>query len=292
MLPRALTQDGMEKARALVEAFEALRDRLKINLLLLVTDQPALLDLCLERSPVPIILATGEESLRTRYAGRVRAAVSFPEGLRSTVSALNQLNDLLLRVYLEGGLALSDNVLVLASHGEAIDALIFFDVDKDLELAKLRSELTDTASLKVVERVIALASELAREGREGHRVGAIFVVGDSAKVLEHSRPLVINPFAGHPEGQRNILQDHNWETAKEFSRLDGAFVVRSDGVVEAAGRYLETEKGIDLPSGLGGRHLAAASITRKTKSVAVTVSTSGVIRVFKDGRIVVVLGRH
>lgn len=282
----------MEKARALVEAFEALRDRLKVNLLLVVTDSHELLDLCLQRSPVPIILATGSETLRKHYMGRVRAAVPFPSGLRSTVSALNQLQDLLLQVYLEGNLQLGDNVLVLASHGEAIDALVFFDVDKDLELARLRTELQGTASLRVVERVIALAAELAREGREGHRVGAIFVVGDSPRVLEHSRALVINPFEGHPASQRNILQDSNWETAKEFSRLDGAFVVRSDGVIEAAGRYLETDRGIDLPSGLGGRHLAAASITKKTNSVAVTVSTSGVIRVFRDGRIVAVMGRH
>lgn len=282
----------MEKAQALVEAFEALRDRLKVNLLLVVTDRAEVLDLCLERSPVPIILATGQEALRRKYAGRVKAAVPFPSGLRNTVSALNQLHDLLLQVYLEGSLGLGDNVLVLASHGEAIDALIFFDVDKDLEMARLRTELEGSASIKVVERVIALASELAREGREGHRVGAIFVVGDSARVMEHSRALVINPFAGHPEGQRNILQDHNWETAKEFSRLDGAFVVRADGVVEAAGRYLETDRSIELPSGLGGRHLAAASITKKAKCVAVTVSTSGVIRVFRDGRIVATMGRH
>jgi diadenylate cyclase len=282
----------MEKAQALVEAFEALRDRFKVNLLLVVTDRAEVLDLCLERSPVPIILATGQESLRRQYQGKVRAAVPFPSGIRSTVSALNQLHDLLLQVYLEGSLDLGDNVLVLASHGEAIDALIFFDVDKDLEMARLRGELEGSANIKVVERVIALASELAREGREGHRVGAIFAVGDSKAVLEHSRPLVINPFAGHPEGQRNILQDVNWETAKEFSRLDGAFIIRSDGVIEAAGRYLETDRSIDLPSGLGGRHLAAASITKKAKCVAVTVSTSGVLRVFKDGRIVAVMGRH
>jgi DNA integrity scanning protein DisA with diadenylate cyclase activity len=282
----------MEKARALVEAFEALRDRLKVNLLLVVTDNEELVQMCLQRSPVPVLLATGSAALRERFRGKVKAAVPFPAGLRSTVTALTQLNDLLLQVYLEGGLTLGDKVLVLASHGEAIEALIFFDVDKDLELASLRAKLGTVAHLKVVERVLRLASELAREGREGHRVGAIFVVGDSSAVLDASRPLVINPFEGHPERERNILQDGNWETAKEFSRLDGAFVVRGDGVIESAGRYLETDRAIALPSGLGGRHLAAASITKKTNAVAVTVSTSGVIRVFKDGQIVVTLGRH
>ena len=282
----------MEKARALVEAFEALRDRFDITLLLLVTDKPELVDQCLERCKVPVILATGQEAMRNRYRDRVRAAVPFPSSVRSTVAALNQLHDLLVRVYLEGHLQLDDYVFVLASQGEAVDALVFFDVDQDLDLARLRSALGETASLRVVERVIALAAELAREGREGQRVGAIFVVGDSEAVMAQSRPLVINPFAGHPENQRNILQDGNWETAKEFSRLDGAFIVRHDGVIEAAGRYLDTDRDIELPSGLGGRHLAAASITKKTYSVAVTVSTSGVIRVFRDGRIVAVMGRH
>jgi DNA integrity scanning protein DisA with diadenylate cyclase activity len=282
----------MERERGLVEAFEALRDRLKANLVLVVTDNPEVLDRCLERTPVPLLLATSQDDLRERYQEHLRAAVPFPSGLRSTVSALNQLHDLLLQVYLEGGLSMGDKVLVLASHGEALQALIYVDVDKDLELAMLRQKLAGSASIKVVERVIQLASELAREGREGHRVGAIFVVGDSQRVLEHSQPLVMNPFQGHPEKDRNILQDENWETCKEFSRLDGAFVIRADGVVEAAGRHLETDKSIQLPSGLGGRHLAAASITKKARAVSVTVSTSGVIRVFKDGQILVTLGRH
>jgi diadenylate cyclase len=38
-----------------------------------------------------------------------------------------------------------------------------------------------------------------------------------------------------------------------------------------------------LQSGLGGRHIAAASITKQTRAIAVVVSSSSVIRVFKDG---------
>jgi len=282
----------MERAKGLMDAFHALRDHVKANVVLVVTDNAEIVDLALASSPVPVLLATSRDDLRDAYHGKVRAAVPFPAGLRSTVSALNQLHDLLMQTYLEGGLSLGDKVLVLASHGEALEALIYVDVDKDLELATLRAKLTGAANLKVIERVIQLAGELAREGREGHRVGAIFAIGDSKTVLACSQPLVINPFQGHPEDARNILQDSNWETCKEFSRLDGAFIIRSDGVVEAAGRHLETDKSISLPSGLGGRHLAAASITKKTTCVAVTVSTSGVIRVFKDGHILVTLGRH
>lgn len=96
---------------------------------------------------------------------------------------------------------------------------------------------------------------------------------------------------GHPESERNLLNDSAWETAKEFSQLDGAFILREDGVMEAAGRYIEIDKGVHLQSGLGGRHLAAASISGRTKAIAVTVSSSGTIRIWKDGAAIITMGR-
>jgi DNA integrity scanning protein DisA with diadenylate cyclase activity len=76
---------------------------------------------------------------------------------------------------------------------------------------------------------------------------------------------------------------------KNFAVLDGAFVIREDGVVLAAGRYLQVSaaadrKGIELPLGLGARHAAAAAITVETHAISITVSqSSGTVRVFKDG---------
>jgi len=143
-----------------------------------------------------------------------------------------------------------------------------------------------------VERILKLAIELAREGREGKPVGTLFVVGDTDTVMHHSRPAVLNPFEGHPEKDRNVLDESLWETAKEFAQIDGAFVVRGDGVVVAAGRYVDTEGKVDVQPGLGGRHIAAASITRISKALAVVVSSSGTIRVFKGGRVIMVVGRQ
>ncbi len=110
--------------------------------------------------------------------------------------------------------------------------------------------------------------------------------------MRHSRPAVLNPFEGHAEKDRNILDESLWETAKEFAQIDGAFVVRGDGVVMAAGRYVDTEGHLEIQAGLGGRHLAAASITRASHAVAIVVSTSGTIRVFKSGRVIMVVGRQ
>jgi diadenylate cyclase len=141
----------------------------------------------------------------------------------------------------------------------------------------------------VFERVLTLAGELGVEGREGRPVGTIFVIGDSDHVLAQSSQLVINPFHGYSESERNLLDPGLEETIKEFSAIDGAFVVRGDGVVMAAGRYLAPNYRLDgkLPQGLGTRHQAAAGITAVTLAVALCISQStGTVSIFKEGRLI------
>lgn len=77
------------------------------------------------------------------------------------------------------------------------------------------------------------------------------------------------------------------ETAKELAQLDGAFIISADGTIISAARYINADStGIKLPLGLGARHVAAAALTRATRSVAVVVSLSSVVRIFYQGRIV------
>ena len=135
----------------------------------------------------------------------------------------------------------------------------------------------------VLQRMLEIAIELSVEGREGNPVGTIFVIGDTRRVLRHSHQLIPNPFKGH---RINVLDRDSKEIIKEFAQLDGAFVIREDGRIVAAGRYLEVEpKVIDLmlPPGLGSRHIAAAGITKLTKAMAISLSESGTIRIFKNG---------
>jgi DNA integrity scanning protein DisA with diadenylate cyclase activity len=129
--------------------------------------------------------------------------------------------------------------------------------------------------------------EIGAEGYEGSPVGTIIVIGDSTAVMEKSRQLILNPFQGISEAERNSLDPPIREAVKTFSALDGAFVIREDGVVLAAGRYLLTmAREVKLPMGLGARHSAAASITFESKCVAITVSqTTGTVRVFREGGI-------
>jgi DNA integrity scanning protein DisA with diadenylate cyclase activity len=141
----------------------------------------------------------------------------------------------------------------------------------------------------VFERVLTLATQLAVEGREGRPVGALFVVGDSERVLGQSRSLVLNPFQGHPESGRNVLDPTLEETLKEFSALDGAFIVRGDGVVLTAGSHLMPSPAASprLASGLGTRHGAAAGISASTDAVAICISQStGTVSVYKSGHLV------
>ncbi len=47
---------------------------------------------------------------------------------------------------------------------------------------------------------------------------------------------------------------------------------------------------MNIPLGLGARHAAAAGITSTTKAIALVVSqTSGAVRLFKDGNIILEL---
>ncbi|MGD8397761.1 MAG: diadenylate cyclase [Anaerolineae bacterium] len=154
---------------------------------------------------------------------------------------------------------------------------LFRDVCSDL-----RGVNTDT-----LEQVILLAVEIAREGREGRKVGTMFVVSDSDETLRQSKALILDPLGCHPDRVKHLADPNMRETVKELAQLDGAFVLSDDGIVLSACRYINASgDDIDLPLGLGSRHMAAASITKHTQAVAVVVSETAVVRVFDDGEIV------
>jgi diadenylate cyclase len=138
----------------------------------------------------------------------------------------------------------------------------------------------------VLVALIELAVEIAREGREGRRVGTLFTLGDEAAVLARSRALILDPLAGHPESLRSVLDSNLRGTIKELAQLDGAFIVSAAGEFVAACRYLETAgKTVEIPLGLGSRHLAAAAISATTEAIAIVVSESSTVRIFCRGKL-------
>jgi diadenylate cyclase len=99
--------------------------------------------------------------------------------------------------------------------------------------------------------------------------------------------MVINPFRGFPERERNILDPRLKETVKEFTSIDGAFIFREGGVILAAGRHLDASgENIEIPLGLGSRHRAAAGITSLTDALAIVISEeTKAVRMFHHGKI-------
>ncbi len=139
----------------------------------------------------------------------------------------------------------------------------------------------------VLKQVVSLAVEIAREGREGRKIGTLFVVGDSGEVVRRSKPMILDPLQGHPDEDKYVDDPNMRETIKELAQLDGAFVVSNAGVVLSAARYIDAASdNLNLPLGLGSRHMAGASISRQTDAVAVVVSESSMVRMFDDGELV------
>jgi len=173
------------------------------------------------------------------------------------------------------------------------DSIFVIDVGKEFEIltSDFISDVLENIQPEVFNAVLNLACELAAQGREYRKVGTIFVLGDEEKVMQLSQQMVINPFRGYPEEQLNILNPELEETIKEFSAIDGAFVIKGNGVLVTAGRHLNAAPDPrDLPSGLGSRHIAAAGITSVTKAVAFVISeSSGNVSIFKNGKLFVTI---
>jgi DNA integrity scanning protein DisA with diadenylate cyclase activity len=139
--------------------------------------------------------------------------------------------------------------------------------------------------IDVLADLLDLATAIAREGHEGARVGALFTLGRPDDVLAHSRPLMLDPLAGHAPRRTHIADSDLRGTVKELARLDGAFVMAEDGTVLASCRYLDVPSaGVSLGLGLGSRHLAAAAVSAHLQIVTVVVSQSGVVRVYGEGK--------
>jgi DNA integrity scanning protein DisA with diadenylate cyclase activity len=228
----------------------------------------------------PLIVASSNQQiidlLKERNILNTRVTLQPDLGLE----VLDLARELVERAFLEGFITVNDRVMCIVRAG--IESTFIYDF-KDVGLAHLKADVGKRVPVELMENVIQLAFQIAREGREGAHVGALLVVGDTEAVMRNSRPRIINPFQGHAEKEREIWTMANWHTIKAYAQMDGATVIDEKGVAQAAGRYLSYTWDVYLQGGLGGRHIAAASITKMTDAIAVVVSSSSVVRVFKDG---------
>ena len=149
------------------------------------------------------------------------------------------------------------------------------------------TSLLESLPPNIVESTLELAIEIAREGREGRRIGTLFTLGSPEAVLKNSRALILDPLQGHRASARRVFDPNFRGTVKELAQLDGAFVISERGIFIAACRYLDARAaGLKLPQGLGARHMAAAAISKATPAIGIVVSQTATVRVFKSGNLV------
>jgi DNA integrity scanning protein DisA with diadenylate cyclase activity len=186
--------------------------------------------------------------------------------------------------------ALYNGIEVGKDNAEMIDSLSVIHLGEHLERLSAQDlrKLDTQVPLETLRAVVDLATEIGREGREGHPVGTMFVVGDTRKVLTMARPMNFNPFRGYSHEERDVRNRAVREQIKDLAQLEGAIVIRRDGVAVAAAMRIEApDTGITLSMGLGTRHAAAAAISKATKALAVVVSqSSGTVRLFQNGEVV------
>ncbi len=184
---------------------------------------------------------------------------------------------------------LYNGIATLEDAPEPMDSISVIHLGEHLEPMTNQDlrKLSKSVPLDVLRAVVDLAKEIGREGREGHPIGTILVVGDVKNVQATSRFLNYNPFRGYTRGERDIRDRKVREQIKEISKLDGAILIGRDGIAEAACLYLDVPtESIGLSKGLGSRHLSAAAITKSTKALSFCVSqSSGTVRVFQNGEL-------
>lgn len=238
-----------------------------------------------------LIYAVTLDKLAHEYTARKLRALVIPA---YDYSRTERVKVALVSALSQGAFKEGDLVLCMTGKvGRPPDTLMQMRIGGSLDdrVAIEGVKLGEEFNSQVVDALIQLALQIGQEGFEGHPIGTIITIGDHTSVLEKSRQLTINPFQGLSEAERNVLDPKIREAIKNFSVLDGAFVIREDGVVLAAGRYLSAgDENLKIPLGLGARHAAAAGITSTTHCISLVVSqTSGAVRLFKGGNIVLEL---
>ncbi|MCE9556938.1 MAG: diadenylate cyclase [Planctomycetes bacterium] len=258
-------------------------------LMLLAEGPPNLRILQQAAAELPILLASDKDE---DLVGAADYSIKTIRLTREDGPVYEQLTQALLEAVADDLLAPGADVVAIYSGFEAgaLDSVSVIHLDEHLRRLTSRDlrELETTVPLDTLKSVVDLAVEIGREGREGKRVGTMFVVGNTKKVLENCHPIGFDPVKGYKSKERQLSDPRVREGIKEIAQMDGAFIVSPDGVVQAAAQYVDASAaGITLSKGLGARHWAAASVSKTTGAVAVTVSESnGTVRLFQDGEVV------
>jgi len=247
------------------------------------------------REKESIIWVTDKPEAIEVDASRGDRCVSIP---RSLTGRMDQVSLALIIAVMNGTVADDETVVCLlgVAGSKRIDNLLLANPKRDFDWFSDHA-VSKNRKLPISQefvRLIDIALKFAAEGREGKPIGTVFLLGDINEMNTVSRPLILNPCKGHPKKDRSIHDSEFVETMREFSALDGGFLVDRKGTVERAGVYLDAPvtKKVKVQKGLGSRHLAAAAATARISAMAIVISeSSGTVTVFFDGSKVLSLNR-
>ncbi len=274
-----------ELDQSLLQALDALLSTDRWNKIILLAPLEKWYPVLARRTDLPIIVVCLDSEAERRIGSQLRRSdrvIPLPYEISGAEDLFNLSTALAMT---EGIISYGDHVIFLgaALGGQAL----FFLVTKIAEssLSDFYRVIVDPAmpNPEVVKAVLTLALELGRIRKQP--TGALYVIGDTEDVMKCSTPLFMNPFEGQPEGKRNIKDKWLRDTLKEYARLDGAVIIDQEGVVQAAGVYINADtRNVDVMIE-GTRHATAAAITYQTSALAVTVSEkTGMIILFKSGK--------
>lgn len=240
------------------------------------TDMPVFFSSRRTKSIIDHLLATSrskEERIKG-FADRIT---------QQATGKIDQIEDISATEYMLG--ELEEGLVVGIIETTDSIAIIIHNLE-DNQLVQSLKTCEERVPSEVMRTVLKIAFDISSTGREGKPIGTAFILGDAEEVMARSHQIILNPYAGHKDEDRDVLNKKNWESVKEFAQLDGVFIISDEGKMEAAGRYLDIDaRDIRLDKGLGGRHVSAAAITRDTVAIAITVSESGgLIHVYMDGK--------
>ena len=240
-----------------------------------------------------ILLTKNKEKIREEFLNKCNV-VSLPD---QELSRSDQFQLGLLFAVLSGQVEYNETVLCITGlvGSLRLDNLLITNLLRDNKW--FQKHTYDHVPKKILcsqefVRLLDIALRLANQGREGKKLGTIFILGDLNSLEKYLDQLVLNPFKGHPKRSRNIHDKDFFETIREYATLDGAFILNNTGVVERAGAYLNppASNKVNMRKGFGARHAAAANLTAVTDALAITVSeSSSSVVVFFEGSIILEL---
>lgn len=214
--------------------------------------------------------------------------IEIPE---AKVDRMDQVTLALIIAVMNGFVTQKEAVVCLAgvAGSKRLDNLLIANPQRDFPwLKSWNGDKEDGPLLSSREfiRLIEIALKFSAEGREGKPIGTIFALGNPDELAPYYKELILNPCEGHPRKNRNIHDNGFVETMREFSAIDGAFIVDRKGVLECAGVYLNApmSKDVSVAKGLGSRHLAAATLSARADALTIVISeSSGAVTVFSRG---------